>query len=587
MGSAIANIFTSRATEKAADRQVDGIENAQRISQEAANQARNDALALFDPAFSDITTSLQQARDDLIAGRRSSQDILNQAFSQASSAYQTGQQQSINALLGVQGQPAPPTTGQPQPNLPIEDPKTSTGGGFRGPAPITNPAITGAEPAEMKSSPLRDVRALATDGAFGGFNEDNQIPEGLRQQIAAQTTAQPAANDSAIYEELDPLRNAPRSANLPDAAPQAVAPEGNYGLAGAESAIREALTAQEGALTGTTQQALGSVNQGFNQARGDITGQLDAGLSALRSGVATGRGDITSARDAAIGYLDPYQSAGQSALDREAALTGALGAEAQQAAFDEYNLSPGQQYFRDQQEQALLRNQSATGGLGSGNVLTALQEQAQGIASQQYQQDLENLRSLAGRGQQAATTQGGYQQTAGSQLADLAFQGGAAELGARQQAGSALSQLAANRGLTSAQIQQGLGTNLSNIYGQAGSQVSGLRGQAGRDIAAQLAAGGQGQADLISQLGGNLANIDQQTATNIANLAAQQGQATSGLRTGLASLLSNLATGTGTQQANLAVQLGGAEAAGVTNPVGNTINQLLGLLSSSAGSFGG
>lgn len=503
----------------------------------------------------------------------------------------------MNALLGVQS---------PQPQVaqardgfrfpPVGERQKAGDSGLRRAAPVERGLQTATQPQVIPPTDggLANVQGFR-DGPSNRFLPPGEVSFERPLPNEATTTTFPGGPADG---PVQPNREAPitplEGELLPPDVAQAQynlqAPQGNYGLSGAEDALTGSALAQQGALRQGAQDAFGIVGGAFDQARGDVTGQLGAGLGALRAGVATGRGDISSARDAAIGYLDPYESTGQAALQREAALSGALGPEAQQAAFDAYTESPGQQFFRDRQEQALLRNAAATGQTGSGNVLTALQEQAQGIAAQNYQQDLENLRSLAGRGQQAATTQGGYQQQAGSQLANLAFQGGAAELGARQQAGSTLAGLAAQRGLTQGNILQGLGRDLSGVYGQTGANIAGLRSQAGQQIAQQLGLSGQQLAQLQSGLGQNLANIDQQTAANLANLSAQYGQGTSGLRTGLAALLANLATGSGSQQANLATQLGGAQAAGVTNPIGNTISQLLGLGTAylgGGGTFGG
>lgn len=101
--------------------------------------------------------------------------------------------------------------------------------------------------------------------------------------------------------------------------------------------------------------------------------------------------------------LEPYEAAGEAALEQQLALTGLSGTEAQQAAFDAFAESPGQQYLREQQERALIRNASAVGGLGGGNVLTALQEQAAGIASTDYANYYNQLAGLSGTGQTAAT----------------------------------------------------------------------------------------------------------------------------------------------------------------------------------------
>lgn len=51
----------------------------------------------------------------------------------------------------------------------------------------------------------------------------------------------------------------------------------------------------------------------------------------------------------------------------------------------------------------MLRNQAAIGGLGGGNVRTALQEQAFGIASQQLGERKDRLAGLAGAGLSATS----------------------------------------------------------------------------------------------------------------------------------------------------------------------------------------
>ncbi len=615
IGTAAAGYMGSKSQEKAADKQADSIERAQDVSSEAAAQARADALALFDPAFADISKSLNQSRGDLLSGRASAQDVLNQAFSQSANTLQTSNQQAMNAILGIPGQQQPQ---QAQPSLrqaaqPVQQQAPQQA---QRPAPSAQQDFM-AKPTSRMIAPTEGVGGLrdsaqatpaqqalqSQGGGFGympskGFGASAEAADILSQIPVTAAPAggqiypdvlgglrgeQPQASPvtpPASQQPMQPLEGEFIPASMPDAQFAGVAPQGEYGLAGAESALRQAMAGQTGVLTQGAQDALSSVRGGFDTARGDVTQGLDAGLSALRQGVETGRGDIAAASESAIGRYDPYSQAGQGALEREAALTGAMGPEAQAAAFASYSESPGQAYMREQQEKALLRSEAALGGLGGGNVRTALQEQAAGIASQNYQQDLENLRSLAGRGQQAAGAQAGLETQAGQNLSQLAMVGGQTELGAQQGAANQLAQLAAQSGMTEGQIQQMLGQNLSDVYGQTGANISGLRYGAGQDIAQQLGMTGQQLAQLQMGQGTALANIDQATAANIANLAAQQGQQTSGLRTGLASLLSNLATGQGTQQANLATQMGQAQASGVTNPWGNAISTLSGMVAS-------
>jgi len=112
--------------------------------------------------------------------------------------------------------------------------------------------------------------------------------------------------------------------------------------------------------------------------------------------------------------LAPYRKAGKQALKQQQALLGLLGPEAQAQAYQAYTESPGQAFLRQRGEQALLRNAAATGGLGGGNVLSALQQQGIGFAQQDLQNQLARLTSLseAGRGAAVNTGQFGAQSAA-------------------------------------------------------------------------------------------------------------------------------------------------------------------------------
>lgn len=102
--------------------------------------------------------------------------------------------------------------------------------------------------------------------------------------------------------------------------------------------------------------------------------------------------------------LDPFSTVGQQAVGEQGALLGLSGPEAQQAALGRFTESPGQQFLRERQERALLRNASAIGGLGGGNIRTALQEQAFGRAQTNLDRQIQQLGGLAGQGLQAAQT---------------------------------------------------------------------------------------------------------------------------------------------------------------------------------------
>lgn len=328
-------------------------------------------------------------------------------------------------------------------------------------------------------------------------------------------------------------------------------------------------------MQGGLRQGLGLLDQGYDRVQTAVgqgvnalqQGQ-DQSITALDQAQAQGLGRIDQSTGQAIDYLNPYADVGKSAINQEAALAGALGAEAQQQAINQFMESPAQQYNREQQEKALLRNATATGfGLRSGATLTELQKQASGISAQQQQQQLENIRNLAGRGQQAATTQGGYAQQGGVAGANL------------------IGQIAGQK----ANVYGNQSGQIANMYGQQGaaganlsSQGAGMANQAGQAIANQI---GQTTGQLAGNqlnLGQLLAGLDQTTASNLSNLLTQGATQGSQTQMQLAQLLANLATGQGSQLANLTVGAGNAQAAGTVAGGGalrETVGTALGFLS--------
>lgn len=578
-GSVVSGVLGSRSQKKAADKQADAIKDGQKISAEAAAKAREDVLASYAPAFKDIATGVQNARNDLLAGRITTNELLNNAFASSANTFRTSAQQAMQALVGPSGQ------------------TVQQGSQLRQAQGRAGQLIGDEMPSEVKGVPgskslLRDIRRQQADTGirlpnadkkpsdYKGNNsyrrmmvdQDPYLSKDEKDKLKWRLSQQPEGSVDEnfwvdytemtggkagtlqearkVYENEQMLEGVTPSVTggmdqLETAIGQDLtlaAPQGNYGLSAAEDELRRA---RRGQL------------RTFDQA-------AEGALSSLRKGSTTGRRDINRSSRQALGFLDPYREAGQGALDREAALTGALGAKAQAQAFKDYNESPGQKYLREQQEKALLRSSAAIGGLGGGNVRTALQEQAAGIASQNYQQDLENLRSLASRGQQAAGTSAGISQQQGAQLANIAQQ----------------------LGMSESQVQQMLGQQKANVIGETGQQISGLRYGTGQDISRMLMGAGGQLSGMETQLGSQLGTIDQQTAANLSNLSAQYGQQISGLRTGLGSTLANIGVGQGSQQANLATQLGDAQAAGVTNPVGNIASKLTGLVAYKPSLFG-
>jgi hypothetical protein len=101
----------------------------------------------------------------------------------------------------------------------------------------------------------------------------------------------------------------------------------------------------------------------------------------------------------------PRIEAGQQATAQQQALLGLSGQDAQKAAYGGIQESAGQRFLRERQQRALVRNSSAMGGLGGGNVRTALQEQAAGFAMQDVDNQFNRLSTVAAQGTPGAPSQ--------------------------------------------------------------------------------------------------------------------------------------------------------------------------------------
>lgn len=136
--------------------------------------------------------------------------------------------------------------------------------------------------------------------------------------------------------------------------------------------------------------------------------------------------------------VTPGLEIGQQAQQRQAALSGALGPEAQAAAFEGFQESPGTSFLREQG----LRQLEST-GVSGGNRLRALTEFSQGLALQNLQSQQQQLGQVAGQGISLAGT--------GATLTGLETGGITAE-GAAQAAG----QVAQGQAIANL-IEQGVG----------------------------------------------------------------------------------------------------------------------------------
>ena len=122
--------------------------------------------------------------------------------------------------------------------------------------------------------------------------------------------------------------------------------------------------------------------------------------------------------------FDAQRAGIQSQLDAIPVFNPGTNAEQQQSAFDKFNQSPGQQFLRDRAQKNLLRNSAAIGGLGGGNVRSALVQQGVGFAQQDFNNQFGRLGQLAGQGQNAATNVSQFGQQSANAIGNSLIAGG-------------------------------------------------------------------------------------------------------------------------------------------------------------------
>jgi hypothetical protein len=468
-------------------------------------------------------------------------------------------------------------------------------------------------------NPLAQQQPIVSQPPPGMFTQQVQQPIAMAQQPVAQQTPvrpRPDANvmgrnmtvtpdgllafapaGSPVQTQVQPTTqvlplNQPNLAGIQQ--PGAVAP--TTGVIGSEEALQAGQAGAVGALTGGAQTATQQIQQGLGQA-GQFLGQAGQNISdAERRALALlqGAGQEAQGLFGGVGQesarlfgqgaeeLRPFVSPGQQANQVQAALSGALGPEAQAQAFANFTDSPGQQFLRDRAEQSLLRREAALGGLGGGRVRQALQEQAVGLAQQDLDRQFGRLGQVSGTGLRAAEglgtilgeqartgvgltgQQAGLAQNLGLARAGLVESGGAQQAALNQ--ARAINELDAS-GAT-ARIAQQTGLSEAQVRQQVGNLVASGRLQAGRDISGAIAGATAGLAGLQEGGGANLANLIGQQGGNLANSLQQEGLITAQSIQNLSTLLANLATQTATGQADLASAGGQIDALGVLGTSG-------------------
>lgn len=178
---------------------------------------------------------------------------------------------------------------------------------------------------------------------------------------------------------------------------------------------------------------------------------VGAGISAMIMGNAAGKAaeaqknasleGIRQQQDwynRSIKGFEPYESAGQGAVDQLSELTGPNGAWSKGFTAQDFQQDPGYQFRLQEGQKALDRMQSARGNYLSGAAIKQGLNYNSGMASQEYanaygrfmndrQMRYQQLAGLAGMGMGAANAVGGYAQGTGARISDLWTQFGNAQ----------------------------------------------------------------------------------------------------------------------------------------------------------------
>lgn len=307
-------------------------------------------------------------------------------------------------------------------------------------------------------------------------------------------------------------RGGPIGVNMQDQPLKMTPPNAQPGTYQAQT-MQPGISQPQQMLGGQTMQSLpGNVPQ---------TGLIGA-EQAIRGGLSGAMGILQDPKQG-VSALSAFSAPGRQAAGVQAALSGAMGPQAQQQAFQQFTESPGQAYLRERGEQAVLRNAAATGGLGGGRVLQELQRQGMGMAAQDLDAQFGRLSQVAGQGLQA---QG--------------LQAQAAQDAARM------------------------------TYG-AGEYLAGGRTRAGEQIAGNIGQTAQGLAALRQQQGAGLADITNQGAGNLAGLLTAYAQAQATGQSDLAALLANIATGSASQRVGLPALPGIQQNPGMAGGIGSLL----------------
>jgi hypothetical protein len=365
------------------------------------------------------------------------------------------------------------------------------------------------------------------------------------------------------------------------------------GAATADDLLRESQRTGVNAIQNWGTQADAAYDTAGNLMRDALSGSYgNAGVSASAGNFSDA--GVNEAIGLGVDALTGFRKPGLQASRYQAALSGALGPEAQREAYARYLESPGQAYLREQGEQAVLRNASATGGLGGGLVLQELQKQGIGMAAQDFQNSYDRLTTLSAQGLTASQAiaqiraeqaqlasarniaEGNAQTQANIASAANMTQGGisAMEAGAAADRARAANELALGgeragafqtTGQNIADIRTGTGRERANLatdtsriigegYFRTGESLAAGRTGAGEAIAGNIAATSAALAESWAKQGVSTADVLGSLGADTAALLKELGVSEATSLEDLAKILANLAVQEGTAVAGQTVR---------------------------------
>lgn len=268
----------------------------------------------------------------------------------------------------------------------------------------------------------------------------------------------------------------------------------------AQGYLEDAQRAGLGELGASLSDARNYLGNGYNQGRGD-----------LASGYGEARGDL-----GVLQGLQGYSSGATRSINSYDALGGRqdrVGGMLDQRGglYGGFEQDPGYQFRKQQGEQAILNQASASGGRGSARTMQALADYNQGLASQEYG-------NFAARRQAEAGVAGGSDAQYAALLQGQAGRADAAALAAQQnQYGLAGMGYGAQGQL--AGMAYGYGQQNAGMANQYGQQLAQMQAQYGQSVADQYAQYGGQMAQNASNLGAQYANLYGNIGSNMANVA--------------------------------------------------------------------